>query len=286
MTSFPVWPTVSSIPVSARTDDPPASLDDLAGVSGTGRDAGRAPAAPGENRGAGARGAEANPAAGFGFSGDPEQRGEVREDMVHAQRVWDAALAANRLDDAGLVRERQRAETAELTVTAGLLVDGRPGQAAACLDALLAHTTAHVLALDLGDVDGAGAVLHERAERRPDRVTAWHTRERASGRAGSATWSECRAKLLHLDTAAVHVFLDLGLTMDGDAITPLVARIEQGAVAAGWDEPIGPGRLLAVRRSAALHALPEDSAHDATALLWQALPGAVTLPIAAGIGLA
>ncbi|MFI6498145.1 hypothetical protein [Nonomuraea typhae] len=286
MTSFPVWPTVSSIPVSARTDEPPASLDNLAGVSGTGRDTGRAPAAPGESRRGGARGAEANPAAGFGFSGDPEQRGEVREDMVHAQRVWDATLAANRLDDAGLVRERQRAETAELTVTAGLLVDGRPGRVAACVDALLGHTTAHVLALDLGDVDGAGAVLHERAGRHPGRVTAWHAGERASWRAGSATWSACRAKLLHLDTAAVHVFMDIDLTLDGDAITPLIARIKQGAVAAGWDEPIGPDRLLAVRRSAALRALPEDSAHDATLLLWQALPGAVTLPVTPEIGLA
>ncbi|MFI6600181.1 hypothetical protein ACIBHX_28390 [Nonomuraea sp. NPDC050536] len=289
MTTFHVWPTVQSIPVSARSDESPtrSAFGGIAGVSGTGRDTSQAPRddPSHQHHHEPARGAEAEPAAGFGFSGEPGQPGDAQEDaqedMVHAQRVWDATLAANRLDDAGIVRERQRVETGDLTVTVGLLIDGRPGEARACIDALIAHTTAHVLALDLGDVDGAGAVLHAEAESHPDRITAWHVRQRPLWREGTATWSESRAKLLRLDTADVHVFMDIDLAIDGDAITPLLAEINNGAMAAGWEDPIGPDRLLATRRSAAFRALPEDSGQDATPLLWDALPGRATVPVTA-----
>lgn len=285
--TFPVWPTVQSIPVSAVTDDPPSDTapSGIAGVSGTGRDTSLDPrddASSDQRRDAPAKAAEPNPAAGFGFSGDPEQRGDVQEDMLHAQRLWDATLAANRLDNAGIGHERQRMETADLTVTAGLLIDGRPGQTRTCIEALIAHTTAHVLALDLGDIDGAGAVLHALAEGHPDRITAWHVSQRPQWRQGTATWSECRAKLLRLDTADVHVFVDLDVRFDRDAITPLLAEIDKGATAAGWEDPMGPDRLLAIRRSAALHALPENSGHDAALLLWHAVPDRVTVPSRGG----
>ncbi|MFI6316172.1 hypothetical protein ACIBG8_01560 [Nonomuraea sp. NPDC050556] len=260
MTTFTVWPTVRSIPISAVTDESPKtpSADGIAGVSGTGRDTDLAPSTQhsGKQHDRPTRAAEANPADGLGFSGDPEQRGAVQEDMMHAQRLWDGTLAANRLDDAGLVHERQRVETADLTVTAGLLVAGNPDEVRACVEALVTHTTAHVLALDLGDVDGAGTALHDQAERFPDRVTAWHVAERPEG---TASWGECRAKLLYLDTADIHLIMDTAAILDRDLVTPLVAEIDRGAAAAARE---GFDGLLAVRRSAALSVLPADSAHD------------------------
>jgi hypothetical protein len=330
-----VWPTVQSIPVSAVTDKAPGHLRPVRGVEavtgtvGTGRDtaggaeigpeAASGPEATGaeggsgaasgvpkrfatgvgtagaKSRGAGARG---NPAAELGFSGDPEQRGDPGDDMLHAQRTWDGTLATNRLDNAGVDAERQRVATAEVTACVSLLVDGWPEDVRASVESVIEHTNAHILALDLGNVDGAGEVLHELAQRHPDRISEWRVAETPQRLGGSATWGECRAKLLHLDTSEVHVLMETSVVLTGDALTPLVAAVNDGAVAAGWHgaEPTqdsaeasqdgagssrdggessqdgrgwreaGPGRvrallgeLMAVRRSAAIGAFPEDA---------------------------
>ncbi|MGW7481986.1 hypothetical protein ACWGH8_25700 [Nonomuraea muscovyensis] len=312
-----VWPTVHSIPVSAVTDDgPPGHLrppkpQDVAGGTGTGRDTtGGAPGGPapggtttGPATGVGTArakpaatdagaGARANPAAEFGFSGDPGQHGVPSDDMLHAQRTWDASLATNRLDALGVTAERRRVETAPITTTVGLLVDGRPTRVREVLQSFLDHTDAHILALDLGDVDGAGAVVREFAGRDPERVTAWHVAEKPAWRGGTATWGACRAKLLRLDTSEVHVVTDGSVVLDGDAITPLVAAVHDGAVAAGWAgperageewSPAGPGKvaalggeLMAVRRAAAL-GTPVEEARDAVELS-RALRGELVVP--------
>ncbi|MEV0349555.1 hypothetical protein AB0H88_27595 [Nonomuraea sp. NPDC050680] len=307
-----IWPTVDSIPVSAVTDKPPGHLgpvrtEDVAGAVGTGRDTtGGAGAATGVGTaGAKPRGARANPAAELGFSGDPEQRGDPGDDMLHAQRVWDGSLAANRLDAAGVAAERQRVATADVTASVSLIVDGRPEDVRASIESVIEHTDAHVLALDLGDVDGAGEVLHELALRHPDRITEWRVAETPHWRGGSATWGACRAKLLRLDMSEVHVLMETSVVLTGDALTPLVAAVADGAVAAGWHglerpqdslerPPIGagwheagPGRvralrgdLMAVRRSAAIGALPEDArdGENADLELSLALKGDLVVP--------
>lgn len=315
-----IWPTVESIPVSAVTDKPPGHLgparaatpgapadpaapdpaDTVAGTVGTGRDTtggaatgvGTAGAQP---RSAGARG---NPAAELGFSGDPEQRGDPGDDMLHAQRLWDGSLAANRIDDAGVTAERQRVATAEVTTSICLIIDGWPEDVWASVESVLEYTDAHVLAVDLGNVDGAGEVLHELTLRHPDRITEWRVAETPHWRGGSATWGACRGKLLRLDTSEVHVLMETSIALAGDALTPLVAAVADGAVAAGrrgaepspdgteWHEA-GPGRvralrgdLMAVRRSAAIGALPEDARYGANAdlELSLALQGELVVP--------
>ncbi|MFG1962556.1 hypothetical protein [Nonomuraea sp. NPDC049028] len=321
-----IWPTVESIPVSAVTDKPPGHLgpvrtEDVAGAVGTGRDTtGGAGAATGVGTaGARPRGARANPADELGFSGDPEQRGDPGDDMLHAQRVWDGTLAANRLDAAGVAAERQRVATADVTASVSLIVDGRPDDVRASIESVLEHTDAHVVALDLGDVDGAGEVLHKLALRHPDRITEWRVAETPHWRGGSATWGACRAKLLRLDTSEVHVLMETSVVLTGDALTPLVAAVADGAVAAGWhglERPpegavtppddteaaqgglerqligagwreAGPGRvralrgdLMAVRRSAAISALPEDArdGENADLELSMALKGELVVP--------
>ncbi|HEX4813423.1 MAG TPA: hypothetical protein VFV66_11795 [Nonomuraea sp.] len=293
-----VWPTVRSIPVSAVTDAKPPGrlrpprLEEVAGVTGTGRDTtgGGAPATPrpGVATGVGTAGAKSlgtpassNPAAELGFSGDPGQHGAVPGDMLHAQRVWDGALATNRLDDLGVSDERRRVEVMDVTVTVALLVDGWPADVRACVQSVMDHTGAKVLALDLGDLDGVGGVLDQLAGQYHDRIAVWHVTERPHWRGGTATWGESRAKLLRLDESDVHVLMETSLVLRGDALTPLVAAVVEGAVAAGWRgaEPAGggvheagpgtvralTGDLMAVRRSAALGALPERAGYGRNA---------------------
>ncbi|MGN9786557.1 glycosyltransferase family 2 protein [Nonomuraea sp. ZG12] len=320
-----VWPTVESIPVSAVTDDrPPGHLrpprpQEVAGTVGTGRDAAGGTAsgtaaggAAGPGTGGGAagpatgvgtagargRGARGNPAAELGFSGDPGQHGVPDDDMLHAQRTWDGTLATNRMDDLGVNAERQRVETKDVTASVGLVADGRPQDVRACVESLVEHTGATILALDLGDVDGAGDVLAELAERHPERIRLWRVADAPQGRGGGATLGAARMKLLHLDSSEVHVLMDTSLVLEGDALTPLVAAVKEGAVAAGrqglepaesgdrWRQA-GPGRvralsadLMAVRRSAALAAFPEraDSAGDADVEFSLALRGELVVP--------
>ncbi|MGW0202221.1 hypothetical protein [Nonomuraea sp. NPDC003201] len=246
--------------------------------------------AKGKAEGAGAH-ARLDPAAELGFSGDPGQRGDTGDTMLHAQRVWDSSLATNRLDELGVKLERQRTETKDVTVTVSLLVDGWPEDVRKSVGSIVEHTNARVLAFDLGDVDGAGEVLDELADRHPDRIAVWHVAEEPHWRGGTATWGECRAKLLRLDEADVHVLMDTNVELCGDALTPLVAAVAGGAVAAGWrgvdfpdgePEPVrvvepGPGtagprrvraltgELMAVRRAPALGALPEDAGYGRNA---------------------
>jgi hypothetical protein len=147
--------------------------------------------------------------------------------------------------------------------TVALLVEGWPDDVRTCVDALLAHTPDDVVVvlLENGSTD-AGTVVHELAQ--SDRVEELHV-DRAAG------WSEARQALIAHDVAAVHVLMDVSTVFEGDALTPLLAALEDPAVAAagwrgvkvvdGWTEFVdaGPGEveallgyLIAVRRSAAL----------------------------------
>lgn len=148
--------------------------------------------------------------------------------------------------------------------TVSLLVDGWPDDLRTCVTALLAHTPDDVrlVLLENGPTD-AGQVVHELAAG-SDRVDELHV-ERPAG------WGPARQALVRADTAAVHVQLDLSTVLEGDAVTPLLAALEDPTVAAagwrgvrvtdGWrefeDAPAGEveallGYLLAVRRSVAL----------------------------------
>ncbi|MFI6744456.1 hypothetical protein ACIBI9_67405 [Nonomuraea sp. NPDC050451] len=178
--------------------------------------------------------ARLEPAAELGFSGAPGQPGDTGDTMLHAQRVWDSSLATNRLDELGVKLERQRTETKDVTVSVSLLVDGWPEDVRKSVRSIVEHTNARVLAFDLGDVDGAGDVLDELADRHPDRIAVWHVAEEPHWRGGTATWGECRAKLLRLDESDVHVLMETNVELCGDALTPLVAAVAEGAVAAGW----------------------------------------------------
>ncbi|MEP6463521.1 MAG: glycosyltransferase [Frankiaceae bacterium] len=154
--------------------------------------------------------------------------------------------------------------------TAALLVEGWPGDLRECVDALVRHAPPDlgIIGLDLGNVDGAGDVLHELATAHPDRVREWHV-------ASPAGWASARSALLRLDTADVHIWLETSTICLGDGLSPVLdAFADPGVVGAGWrganvdlaDEwrsfvAAGPGEvdallgyLFAMRRAVALDA--------------------------------
>ncbi|MFB9253255.1 hypothetical protein ACFFWE_33910 [Sphaerisporangium melleum] len=288
---FTIWPTVASIPVPGG-----------AGDTGSGRPGRERAAEAVEERHSPAReqaagGAARTPNVADGTEGEPGT-----ENVVASQVLWDAALATSRLQEAisAAPAAGEHAEVPSGQVSVGLLVDGGPADVRKCVDALIAHTTAKILVLDLGDVEGAGSVLHELAERHPERIEAWHVAETPHWRGGPAGWGAARNKLLALDSADVHVVMETSTILDGDAITPLVAAIEGDVVAAGWkgvdpDEggrdwhEAGPGQvrgllgyLFAVRRDAALEAggFPDKARYYRNGDLEfsLALPGTLVVP--------
>jgi hypothetical protein len=289
---FKVWPTVASIPVPSAADQ--ADQADQADHADREEAAGKRH--PGSREHA-AEGASRTPGVGDGTEAETGT-----ENMVASQVLWDSTLAASRLDEAisAAATEQRHAEAPSGVVTVALLVDGHPGDVRTCLDALITYSDAKIIALDLGDVEGAGAVLHELAGRHPERIEAWHVAETPHWRGGQAGWGTSRNKLLQLDTGDVHVAMEISTILDGDAITPLVTAISGDVVAAGWKgvdpddsghdwREAGPGEvrgllghLLAVRRDKAVEAggFPEKARYYRNADLEfsLALPGKLVVP--------
>lgn len=159
------------------------------------------------------------------------------------------------------------AEVDQRLATVSILVEGWSEDLRTCIEALVAHLPEGVVveALDLGNVDGAGDVLHALATEH-ERVHELHV-ERSAG------WAQARIALLKHDVATVQVWLDPSTVLEGDALSPVLAAFDDPTVAgAGWrgvDADLadawrtfvdaGPGEvdallgyLLAFRRSAGL----------------------------------
>jgi Glycosyl transferase family 2 len=166
-----------------------------------------------------------------------------------------------------LTRAVERPVGAARRATVGLLAEGWPDDLRRCVQALVAQAPADVVVsvLDLGNVDGAGDVLHELATAHPERIEELHVAVPTVG------WGPARAALLAHDPAEVHIVMDCSTVLDGDAISPLLdALVDASVAAAGWrganfdlDDgwrsvaDAGPGEvdvllgyLMAVRRSA------------------------------------
>lgn len=122
---------------------------------------------------------------------------------------------------------------AEAACGIAVLVDGWPEDVRTCVGALLAHAPAGALIwlLDLGNVDGAGMVVHDMASQHPGRVIELH----CSLTLEQAGWGKSTARLVELDSAPAHVVMDMSSVLTGDAITPLLRELQApGVVGAGW----------------------------------------------------
>jgi hypothetical protein len=117
--------------------------------------------------------------------------------------------------------------------TIALLVDGWPDDAVTCVRAVLEHAPddVRVVALDLGDVDGAGGAVRDLVADSGGRLEVVHVEETLE----TVGWGRARTALLKADTARVHGVADLSTVFDGDAVTPLLAAFEdETVVASGW----------------------------------------------------
>lgn len=111
----------------------------------------------------------------------------------------------------------------------GILVDGWPEDVRECLTALIQHAPHHSIAIvDLGNVDGAGEVAEEFADK--ENVNVFHIAQDLK----TAGWSVSRNALIKAIPAEVHVIMDLSTILTGDAITPLVDSISGDVVLSGW----------------------------------------------------
>jgi hypothetical protein len=203
---------------------------------------------------------------------------------------------------ATLVEKSARIDASVCTI--GVIVDGWPNDVRTCLDALLLHMPdgAVIIGLDLGNVDGAGLLLHEYAIAQPARVVELHCAQSLQ----QCGWSAAVTALLEISESRVHVIMDLSSVLEDDAITPLVQAVDGTVVGAGWkganvdvDDAwrsvvdAGPGEvdvllgyLAALDREAALATPPNPKAkfYRNADLEWslalRAAGGALVVPVA------
>jgi hypothetical protein len=168
---------------------------------------------------------------------------------------------------------------ADATCAVALLVDGWPADVETCVDAIIANAPPGVvvLALDLGNVDGAGLTVHRLALRYPGRVLELHL----AATLPQVGWAKAVTALLHAGGAEFVAVMDVSTVLEGDAFTPILAEFVDATVwGSGWrgvDVDLadnwrsfidgGPGEvdallgyLLVVRRSVALDVPPNPKA--------------------------
>ncbi|MFM8350928.1 MAG: hypothetical protein ACKN9D_07635 [Actinomycetales bacterium] len=124
-------------------------------------------------------------------------------------------------------------QTRPATCGIALLVDGWPQDVRTCVDALLDHAPQQTLIwlLDLGNVDGAGDLVHQLAGEHPDRIVELH----CALTLDQAGWGPATARLIELDPAPRHAVMDLSTVLTGDAFTALLQALQEpGVVGAGW----------------------------------------------------
>lgn len=112
-----------------------------------------------------------------------------------------------------------------------LLIDGWLEDTKECINALLKFMPqdAIILALDLGNKELVGNYLAE-TEKTNQNLVAIHTSQTLE----QAGWANSINKLIELNPAEFSVVMDLSSIISGDAITPLIDKINGEIVAAGW----------------------------------------------------
>ncbi len=167
----------------------------------------------------------------------------------------------------------------EARCVVGLLVDGWPDDVERCVRAIVDHTGPEivVVALDCGDVDGAGGTVHRLAQECAGRVVELHV----AGQLAQLGWGKAIAALIESCGAEFFAAMDLSTVLDADAFTSILATFDDpSVVGTGWrgvvldlddnwrsfvDAEAGEvdavlGYLFVVRRSAALTAGPHPKA--------------------------
>ena len=114
-----------------------------------------------------------------------------------------------------------------------VLIDGWPQDVSTCLQSLIANRPADVMVLgvDLGDIDGAGRVLHDVAVAHPSHVVEIHVAQTLM----QAGWGPTITAVLESCTSPLVGVMDMSTVLDGDALTPILAEFaDADVVASGW----------------------------------------------------
>ena len=125
------------------------------------------------------------------------------------------------------------ARSVHSALTIGVIIDGYSDDVRTCLSALIefAPRDAVVLALDCGNVEGAGAVVHEFAEAHPERMHEFHVEQNLA----TAGWSTAVAALSEISDAPLFSIMDVSTVLEGDAFGPMLEVMEDPTVAVtGW----------------------------------------------------
>lgn len=125
------------------------------------------------------------------------------------------------------------ARSVQAGLVIGVIVDGYPQDVRTCLSALVefAPREAVVVALDCGNVDGAGAVVHEFAEATPERVCELHVEQPLA----TVGWSAAVGALIEISDSPLFSIMDVSTVLEGAAFGPMLDVMADESVAAtGW----------------------------------------------------
>lgn len=118
-------------------------------------------------------------------------------------------------------------------IVVAAIVDGWPGDVDTCLSALVQHapSDAVILAIDCGNVDGAGIKAGEWEASHPGRVCVVHL----DNTLAQLGWASVVRSAIEMTQGPVFAVMDMSTVLEGDALTPMVEALEaQDVVASGW----------------------------------------------------
>jgi len=126
----------------------------------------------------------------------------------------------------------QHANSVAATTVVLVIVDGWPEDAQSCLTALLEHVPSgvRVLAIDCGNIDGAGLVVHELANVH-ENLNEFHLSQTIT----ELGWANVVNAAVAVASSDFFAVMDLSTIWEGDALTPVLGVFGDSQVAlSGW----------------------------------------------------
>lgn len=127
------------------------------------------------------------------------------------------------------VKTKANREVTKTTIC--LLVDGWLEDTKECLESLIKYCPAdtNILVLDLGNIDSVGNYLTQ-VEKVNSKVEVIHLSQSLE----QAGWANSINKLIQICMSEFSVVMDMSSILTGDAISPLINKINAEVVAVGW----------------------------------------------------
>lgn len=121
----------------------------------------------------------------------------------------------------------------ESVLVISVIIDGWPDDTDTCLASLAEHAPGDsiVLAIDCGNVEGAGIRAEAWAQSRPDRFRVVHLEQELS----VLGWAAVVSAAIDISVCDVFAMMDMSTVIEGDVFPTMLAAVERdGVVATGW----------------------------------------------------